>query len=87
VVSAEGKAVKKVILEGSVVSNKMDKTVVVEVVRTFKHSTFGKTVKKSKKYKVHDPDSACSVGDFVKVRKTNPISKTKSMIVDEIVKR
>lgn len=74
-------------LEGTVTSAKMEKTVVVEVVRTFRHATFGKTIRKSKSYKVHDPQSASKVGDFVRIRKSAPISKTKSMVLDEVLRR
>lgn len=85
----ESAQVKKVVatLEGKVVSAKMDKTVVVEVVRTFRHATFGKTIRKSKNYKVHDPESASKVGDVVRIKKTAPISKTKTMVLDEVLRR
>ena len=65
------------ILKGMVVSDKMDKTVVVSVSRFVKHPLYGKFYKISKKYKVHDEGNSCKVGDNVEIVETRPISKDK----------
>ena len=71
----------KRILQGTVVSDKNDKTVVVLVERRFTHSLFKKTVRRSKKYKAHDESNQYKVGDLVSIEETRPISKDKSWIV------
>ncbi|HXV73817.1 MAG TPA: 30S ribosomal protein S17 [Sphingomonadales bacterium] len=71
----------KRVLTGMVVSDKADKTVVVEVVRRFKHPLMGKVVQSSKKYHAHDEKNACHVGDKVRIKECRPISKTKSWFV------
>lgn len=70
------KKLKKV-LSGVVVSDKMDKTVVVKVNRFVKHPVYGKFVNKSKKYKAHDPLNTYKTGDKVDIEETRPISKDK----------
>jgi len=75
------------ILTGEVVSDKMDKTVVVEVKRQIKHTVTGKRVKKTKKYKAHDEENKCKIADVVKIIESKPISKHKRWNVLEIVKR
>jgi len=62
---------------GEVVSNKMDKSVVVETVRRTPHPVFKKFVKRTKKYVAHDPENKCNVGDKVEMVETRPLSKTK----------
>ena len=71
----------KRILQGTVVSDKNDKTVVVKVERRFTHPLFKKTVRRSKNYKAHDADNSHKVGDMVSIEETRPISKDKSWIV------
>ncbi|MCQ8782434.1 30S ribosomal protein S17 [Mangrovibrevibacter kandeliae] len=71
----------KRVLQGTVVSDKNDKTVVVLVERRFTHPLFKKTVRRSKKYKAHDELNECKVGDTVSIQETRPISKDKSWIV------
>ena len=66
------------ILEGVVVSDKMDKTVVVDVARMFKHPKYGKYIRRSKKYKAHDPENRFKVGDKVTIKEVRPISKDKT---------
>ncbi len=73
-------------LEGEVVSDKMQKTIVVKVVRTFKHPLLGKIVRKSKNYKVHDEQGVAHVGDIVRIVETRPLSKTKHMILADVVR-
>jgi small subunit ribosomal protein S17 len=70
---------------GKVVSNKMDKTVVVAITRLFQHPVYKKTVKKVSKFKAHDAENACNVGDTVIITETRPISKDKRWLVLEKV--
>ncbi|MCL4189132.1 MAG: 30S ribosomal protein S17 [Rhodobacteraceae bacterium] len=65
------------ILQGTVTSDKNAQTVTVLVERRFKHPLLQKTVRKSKKYRAHDPDNQYKVGDTVRIRECAPISKTK----------
>jgi small subunit ribosomal protein S17 len=67
----------KRVLQGTVVSDKGDKTVVVRVERRFTHPVFTKTVRSSKKYHAHDEENRFKVGDQVLIEETRPISKTK----------
>jgi small subunit ribosomal protein S17 len=71
---------KKKILEGIVVSNSMDKTIVVKVIRVVKHTKYGKFIKRSTKYFVHDENNECYVGDIVFFKEVAPISKKKNFI-------
>ncbi|WP_062016709.1 30S ribosomal protein S17 [Aureimonas sp. AU4] len=71
----------KRVLQGTVVSDKNDKTVVVLVERRFTHPLFKKTVRRSKKYKAHDETNQYKVGDTVSIEETKPISKDKTWIV------
>jgi small subunit ribosomal protein S17 len=73
----------KRMLQGIVVSNKQDKTVVVRVERRFTHPVLKKTVRQSKKYYAHDENNAVAVGDVVKIEENRPISKLKRWIVVE----
>jgi small subunit ribosomal protein S17 len=70
---------------GKVVSNKMEKTVVVAVTRMFQHPVYKKTVKKVSKFKAHDEVNQCKVGDEVKITETRPLSKDKRWLVLEIL--
>ncbi len=72
---------KETTLKGVVVSDKMDKTVVVSVSRFVKHPKYGKFYKVSKKYKAHDEDNKFKVGDQVEIKETKPISKDKKFTV------
>ncbi len=65
------------VMQGTVVSNKMDKTVVVAVETSVRHGVYGKTVKRTYKLKAHDEQNACQIGDKVKVMETRPLSKDK----------
>ncbi len=73
-------------LTGVVVSDKMEKTVVVRVTRTFRHPLYQKVVHRSKKYKAHD-ELGAQVGDVVVIVESRPISKTKRWVVQQIVQR
>lgn len=70
---------------GKVVSNKMNKTVVVAVTRMFQHPVYKKTVKKVSTFKAHDEVNQCKVGDEVKITETRPLSKDKRWLVLEIL--
>jgi small subunit ribosomal protein S17 len=74
-------------LIGEVVSNKMEKTVVVEVKRTRRHPLYGKVVRVSTRYKAHDEDSTCLMGDKVRIVESRPYSKDKHWRVEEILQR
>ncbi len=74
-------------LQGIVVSNRMDKTAVVEVTRKVKHPIFGKYVKRSTKFHVHDEENQCQIGDLVEISEGRPVSKTKSWRFMSIVRR
>ena len=72
---------------GKVVSNKMDKTIVVAVVDNVKHPLYGKIVKRTYKLKAHDEQNECNIGDRVKVMETRPLSKDKRWRLVEIVEK
>ena len=72
---------------GYVTSDKMDKTVVVEIEDRVKHALYGKVMRKSKKVKVHDEHNECSVGDLVLIMETRPLSATKRWRVVEILEK
>jgi small subunit ribosomal protein S17 len=63
---------------GTVVSNKMDKTITVEIERKIKHPLYGKYIRRSKKIHAHDPENQCQEGDKVTIEETRPISKSKA---------
>jgi small subunit ribosomal protein S17 len=73
--------------EGVVVSDKMDKTVVVEVEDRVKHPKYAKVIRRTKKYKAHDGDNACGVGDRVRLVETRPMSATKRWRVAQILEK
>lgn len=73
--------------EGIVVSNKMDKTVVVSIVRSIKHKQYGKYIRRTKKYVAHDEKNECNVGDTVRIVESRPLSKTKKWRVQDIVNK
>jgi small subunit ribosomal protein S17 len=74
-------------LMGHVVSNRMDKTVVVRVERRQRHRLYGKVVKKSRKFKAHDAYNSCQVGDMVRIVESRPLSKEKRWVVEEILEK
>jgi small subunit ribosomal protein S17 len=73
--------------EGLVVSDKMEKTVVVEVEDRVKHPLYGKVLRRTSKLKVHDEQNACGIGDRVLIMETRPLSATKRWRVVEILER
>ena len=72
---------------GVVVSNKMDKSIVVAVDRKEKHPMYGKFVKKTTKFVAHDEKNECSIGDTVRIMETRPLSKTENWRLVEIVEK
>ncbi len=74
-------------LIGQIVSNKMDKTVVVLVQRTRRHPLYGKVIRVSKRYKAHDAENTCAVGDEVRIVESRPYSKDTHFCVEQILKR
>ena len=82
----EERNLRKVMI-GTVISNKMDKTVVVAVETSVKHKMYSKIVKRTYKLKAHDEENACGIGDKVKVMETRPLSKDKRWRVVEILEK
>jgi small subunit ribosomal protein S17 len=78
---------QKRVLVGRVLSNRMDKTVVIEVERKRRHRLYDKVIANRKKYKAHDEENACQVGDLVRVIESRPISREKRWVVTEILDR
>jgi len=72
---------------GVVVSNKMEKTIVVKVERQFMHPLYKKSVRKHKKFKAHDENNECRIGDRVRVMETRPLSKSKRWRLVEIIEK
>ena len=72
---------------GKVVSNKMDKTIVVLVVRKIKHPVYGKYIKKSSKIHAHDESNICREGDTVSIVETRPISRTKKWKLVDVIEK
>lgn len=79
-------AAKKIVrtLVGTVVSDKMNKSATVLVERRMKHPKYGKFVKRSKKFHIHDENNVCRVGDVVEIKESKPISKTKSWVLVQV---
>ncbi|RMH60626.1 MAG: 30S ribosomal protein S17 [Zetaproteobacteria bacterium] len=74
-------------LEGVVVSNKGDKTIVVEVERKFLHPRYRKTVRAHKKYMAHDAENTCNIGDRVRIVESAPISRRKRWVMTKVLTR
>lgn len=83
---AERKNQRKV-RTGVVVSDKMDKTITVAVERLMRHPLYGKTIKRTKKFKAHDENNECKVGDIVTIMETRPLSRDKRWRLVKIVKK
>ena len=78
---------QKRVLVGRVLSNRMDKTVTVVVERKKRHPLYGKVIAMRKKYKAHDADNACQIGDLVQMIESRPLSKEKRWVVTEILEQ
>ncbi len=85
--TATGDRGRRQVKTGTVVSTKMDKTVVVSVANTVTHSLYHRSMKRTKKFHAHDEENRCQVGDVVEIVSSRPLSKTKRWRVREIVKR
>ena len=72
---------------GVVVSNKMDKSIVVEIERREKHPIYGKFIKKTNRFMAHDENNECNIGDTVRIMETSPMSKNKCWRLVEIIER
>ncbi len=72
---------------GKVISNKMDKSIVVIGERKVKHPLYGKFVRRSTKYHVHDENNECKIGDTVMIQECRPMSKTKSWMLKKVVEK
>lgn len=72
---------------GRVVSDKMEKTVVVAVERITQHPLYGKTIRKTNKLKAHDEENSCHIGDKVKIMEVRPLSKDKNWRVTEVLEK
>lgn len=72
---------------GRVVSNKMEKTATVSIESVVQHSLYKKTIRRSKKYKAHDENNQCNIGDLVKIMETRPLSKDKRWRVVEVLEK
>ncbi|MCK4312724.1 MAG: 30S ribosomal protein S17 [Candidatus Cloacimonetes bacterium] len=78
---------RKVTKSGVVVSDKMDKTIVVRVERQFKHPLYKKIVRRHKKFQAHDEKNECKIGDFVLIQESKPISRHKKWILNKIIEK
>ncbi len=78
---------RKVKKQGIVVSDKMEKTIVVKVQRQFVHPIYKKVVRKHKKFKAHDENNECNIGDVVMIQESRPISKDKCWVLDKIIEK
>jgi small subunit ribosomal protein S17 len=74
-------------LVGRVMSDKMEKTVVVGVERLYRHRVYKKVIKSVKKYKAHDEENACRIGDLVQIVESRPLSRHKCWVVEEILEK
>ena len=82
--SAETTKLQRTVI-GRVLSNKMEQTATVVVERKVKHPMYGKYVRRSKKYHVHDAENALNIGDVVQIKECRPLSKTKSWTLDKVL--
>jgi small subunit ribosomal protein S17 len=78
---------RKRVLIGRVLSNRMDKTVVVRVERKQRHRLYGKVITARRKYKAHDAENTCQIGDLVSMVEARPLSREKRWVVTEILER
>lgn len=83
----EGKRNLRKVRQGRVVSDKMDKTVVVAVEDRVRHPLYQRTIRQTKKFKAHDEENSCRIGDTVRIMETRPLSKEKRWRVIEILER
>ncbi len=72
---------------GTVKSNKMDKTITVDVERKLKDPIYGKTIRRNRKFMAHDPENQCQPGDIVRIQETRPLSKNKKWELLEVIQK
>lgn len=82
---SDNNAVDVGVVTGKVISNKMDKSIVVLIERQIRHPLYGKQIRRSTKLKAHDEQNVCQEGDIVRIKETRPISKTKSWTLVDVV--
>lgn len=75
------------VLIGKVVSNKMDKTIVVAVEEQLRHPAYGKIIKRTNKFKAHDEENQCNIGDVVEIMETRPLSRDKRWRLVEVLQK
>lgn len=75
------------VVTGKVVSDKMDKSIVVLIERQIRHPMYGKQIRRSTKLKAHDENNICQQGDIVRIKETKPFSKTKSWVLVDVVQK
>lgn len=85
--AVSNKQSKVVLKQGTVVSNNMNKTIVVLVTRKYRHPLYRKIVRTNKRYYAHDPKNSCRAGDTVVIKESKPLSKTKRWALVEILER
>ena len=85
--TSEAAVTTKRTVTGTVVSNRMDKTITVLIERRVQHPVYGKIVRRSSKIHAHDADNSCNIGDVGAISECRPLSKTKSWTLDSIVER
>ncbi|QJC34156.1 30S ribosomal protein S17 [Enterobacteriaceae endosymbiont of Donacia cinerea] len=78
---------KTKLLKGKVISNKMEKSIIVSINRLIKHPIYGKYINRTTKLHVHDEKNICNIGDMVEIKECRPLSKTKSWILVKIIKK
>ncbi|MBN1326747.1 MAG: 30S ribosomal protein S17 [Candidatus Cloacimonetes bacterium] len=78
---------RKVVKSGVVISDKMDKTIVVKVQRQFKHPLYKKIVRRNKNFKAHDEQNECKLGDYVEIKECRPLSREKRWTLNKIIER
>jgi len=76
---------RRIVRIGKVVSDKMEKTIVVEIERKFAHPLYKKMVRRHKKVKAHDQNNVCKMGDVVMIKESKPFSKTKKWVLDKVL--
>lgn len=76
---------RKIEVVGEVVSNKMNKTISVQVYRMIRHAKYGKYIKRTSVFKAHDENNTAQIGDIVRIHETRPLSKTKRWALSEVV--
>jgi len=82
-----GAQARQRVLMGQVVSDRMDKTIVVLIERRTKHPLYGKYIRRSTRLKAHDPDNTCNVGDYVEIAEGRPVSRRKAWSLHRVVKQ